>query len=223
VGVVGVGADFGFSSDSSAAAAVCRDDDLYFATDLVELVPGKRALVPSETVRRIATMAVHWGAREVMADRHYQESIREHLQRERLDLSNAPDGASGKAETYQFARTVIHSGKLKVGAGPLADRLVQQLIEVRSRRTAGGAISLSSPRWRSGGHGDLVSALVLAIWQAHQADDEDRDEEADVRDYAAQLARAGADLDARREIKVRRLADRERAQFNEERFSDGWD
>jgi hypothetical protein len=64
---------------------------------------------------------------------------------------------------------------------------------------------------------------VLAIWQAHQADDEDRDEDADVRDYAAQLARAGADLDARREIKVRRLADRERAQFNEERFSDGWD
>lgn len=222
MGIIGIGADFGFSSDSSACAAVVRDDDVYYLVELIELVPGKRALIPSDTVRRFAKVATHWGAVEVMADGHYQESIREHLDAQSLDLTTAPTGAAGKAETYQFARQVIHSGKLRLGRGPLTDRLVHQLVEVRSRATSGGAVSITSPRWQTGGHGDLVSALVLAIWQAHETDEEDMADER-VEEYAAQLM-GKADATAwRREQKIRRHLDRERQRRNEETLSEGWD
>jgi hypothetical protein len=38
--------------------------------------------------------------------------------------------------------------------------------EVTFKATPGGGISIQSPRWRTGGHGDLVSALVLSVWDA---------------------------------------------------------
>jgi hypothetical protein len=49
---------------------------------------------------------------------------------------------------------------------PRHDRLLRQLREVTVRPLTGGGMSVSSPR-SPGGHGDLVSALVLALWQEH--------------------------------------------------------
>ena len=37
--------------------------------------------------------------------------------------------------------------------------------EVEGRPQAGGGLTIHMPRWRTGGHGDLVSALVLCAYQ----------------------------------------------------------
>jgi hypothetical protein len=76
-------------------------------------------------------------------------------------LVDAPTGAEGKAQSYQRMRALLHEGRVRLPDHP---RLLRQLREVISRPTSGGGISLTSPRWRKGGHGDLVSALVLALY-----------------------------------------------------------
>ncbi len=43
--------------------------------------------------------------------------------------------------------------------------LIRQLREVQGRAVAGGGLSITSPR-RKGGHGDLASAYVGAVWYA---------------------------------------------------------
>ena len=48
-----------------------------------------------------------------------------------------------------------------------------KLKEVTSRALAGGGVAIESPLWRSGEHGDLVSALVLALWRAYKLGWED--------------------------------------------------
>jgi hypothetical protein len=78
---------------------------------------------------------------------------------------SAPEGAIGKADTYAMARSLIAQGRVRL---PKHQRLLQQLKDVTVRPTSGGALSIQSPRWAGGGHGDLVSALVLALWQAHR-------------------------------------------------------
>jgi hypothetical protein len=37
--------------------------------------------------------------------------------------------------------------------------------EVEGRPISGGGMSIHLPRWRTGGHGDLVSAFVLSVYQ----------------------------------------------------------
>jgi hypothetical protein len=59
-------------------------------------------------------------------------------------------------------RVVIHVRQLPDGMGA---RLLQQLREVQGKPTSGGGMSIVHPRWSQGGHGDIVSALVLALWQ----------------------------------------------------------
>lgn len=162
--VVAVGADFGFRSDSSALVVVQRDADIYTVADLVELRPEKdKPLAPSAVVAEFAKVATRYGATNIVADGHYRESISEHLNLHRVWLQAAPEGALGKAESYQAARVLLHEGKVRL---PNHDRLLRQLREVVSRPTAGGAVTIWSPRWRTGGHGDLVSALVLALHNA---------------------------------------------------------
>ena len=112
-----------------------------------------------------AAVAARYGAKYVRADGHYRESISEHLQSSRLYLVPAPEGAVGKAESYQVARSLLLEGRVRL---PKHERLLRQLREVVSRPTAGGGVSVSSPRWRTGGHGDIVSALVLALYDASQ-------------------------------------------------------
>lgn len=162
---VGVGADFGFRSDSSALVVVQRDTEVYTVSDVVELRPEKdKPLQPSAVVANFAGVANRYGATSVRADGHYRESIREHLSHSKLYLWPAPEGAIGKAETYQLARTLLLEKRVRL---PKHDRLLRQAKEVIARPTAGGGVSISSPRWRTGGHGDLVSAFVLALYDAH--------------------------------------------------------
>lgn len=94
-----------------------------------------------------------------MADRHYRESIVEHLAVHQMALIDAPTNVP---KTYVRARTMFHGDKVRI---PKDKRLRDDLIEIQSRPTPNGGIRIVLPRRAGGGHADVVSALVLALWQ----------------------------------------------------------
>jgi hypothetical protein len=159
---VAAGGDFGFRSDSSALVMVAlRGSTLHvFAGCELRPEPGV-PLKPSKTVEAFAKlMAGKCGY--LMADQHYREAIAEHL--EANDLSYAP--APGQpAESYVRARMLLREGRVRIHGLEFRERLLQQMREVQGKPTSGGGMSIVHPRWSQGGHGDLVSALVLALWQ----------------------------------------------------------
>ena len=71
----------------------------------------------------------------------------------------APD----KVAAYVVARTLIHEGRVALPPHP---RLRQQLRDVVAKPMPGGGTQITSPHRVDGSHGDLVSALVNALWAA---------------------------------------------------------
>jgi hypothetical protein len=160
--VVGCGCDFGFRSDSSAMAIVALRGDTFELAHLDELRPTKGApLVPGITVDTFAASARAWSVRSVAADSHYQELVRERLHVHGIALVPAPPGAEGKATTYLALRSLVNARRIRL---PRHERLLRQMKELTSKALPGGGLVISSPRSRSGGHGDLVSSLVLAVF-----------------------------------------------------------
>ncbi len=159
---VAAGADFGFRSDSSALVLVAkRGETLHVFAGAEERPEPGQPLKPSKTVATFAKIIAGRCA-YLLADQHYREAIAEHL--EAHDLSYAP--APGQpAESYVRARMLLREGRVRIHGLEFRDRLVQQMREVCGKPTSGGGMSIVHPRWSQGGHGDLVSALVLALWQ----------------------------------------------------------
>jgi len=158
------GGDFGFVHDSSTLATVHWRGGVATVAELVEVRPEQGApLKPSAVCEAFARVMRRHGGEVLMADAHYREAVREHLELEGMVLSSAPEGQSGKASTYVQARSLMREGRVRL---PRHDRLLRQLREVTARPLSGGGMSVTSPRG-PGGHGDLVSALVLALWQQH--------------------------------------------------------
>ena len=158
------GADFGFVKNSSALAIVHRVGDRYTLAELVELRPeGIGPLRPSDVCARFAAVMKRHGASSVMADAHYRESVREHLDAAGISLRPAPEGQAGKAESYAKSKTLFREARVRL---PEHERLARQLREVVGKPTSGGGMSIQSPVSPDGSHGDLVSALVLALYQA---------------------------------------------------------
>lgn len=150
------GADFGFRSDSSALAVVHLVGDRLLTAELVERrpEPGK-PLVPSETVASFRDRCHAHGVTYVTADGHYREAIVEHLGAIRFT-----DAPAAPHEAFVRARTLLREGKVRL---PRHERLIRQLREVEARPLPGGGMSIHMPRWRTGGHGDLAQAWVLAV------------------------------------------------------------
>lgn len=166
-GEVGIGGDFAFVSDSSALAVAKRRGRLYDCAELIELRPKRgQPLVPSAVVETFATKMLAHGVRSMLADLHYLESVREHLAAHKCHATAAPAGQDGKAETYLFLRRLLAERRIRL---PKHARLLQQLKAIISKPTPGGGLRIIAPR--RGGHGDLVSALVLAVWAATDFDD----------------------------------------------------
>jgi hypothetical protein len=165
--VVTHGGDFGFVHDSSTLATVHWRAGVALVADLFEARPEPGSpLKPSRVCADFAKRARAHGGDCVMADSHYREAVREHLEVEGLYLLGAPEGQGGKASSYVKARSLMREGRVRL---PKDDRLLRQLREVTAKPVPGGGLSVSSPRG-PGGHGDLVSALVLALWQEHGAE-----------------------------------------------------
>lgn len=159
--VYAAGADFGFSHDSSALVVVCFDGEHYKTVQIIELKPEGTALRPSHVVDIFAHIIKKYNLHHVVSDIHYREAIRELLSKHNIDLISAPEGRSGKIESYARAKSMMYDQKAKV---PNHKRFVQQLKEIKQRPVSGGGLSIESPRKQSG-HGDIVSAWVLAMWR----------------------------------------------------------
>lgn len=165
---VTAGADFGFTRNSSALAVVHRYGDRYEVRALDERKPEPGSpLRVSATCAAFADVLRHHRTDAVAGDDHYREAVWEHLDAAGIDFLRAPAGADGKLRSYVKARQLMREGKVRL---PDDELLIRQLRAVVSRPTSGGGMTLSSPEDRDGRHGDVVSALVLALWQAHGAE-----------------------------------------------------
>jgi hypothetical protein len=161
IGRMTAAVDPGFARDSSTFVAVADHDGLISVRLIDELRPAKGVpLQPSAVVAHWAALAKLLGLTSVRSDIHYRESVREHMTTHGLTLEDVPEGQAGKRAMYERTRTLLNEGRLRL---PLHPRLLRQLREVMVRPTPGGGMTISSPR-RGGDHGDLVSALVAAVW-----------------------------------------------------------
>ncbi len=161
---VSCAADFAFRSDSSALVIVHSGDTGIAVADILERRPRPGApLKPSEVVRDFAQPVKRNGGRFVIADGHAAEAIREHLQANGLSLVPAPEGNSGKVETHLRAKALLHEGRVRIPADPLGQRLAAQLRNIICKPAPGGGLTITAPRRRGEGHGDIASSFVLAV------------------------------------------------------------
>jgi hypothetical protein len=161
---VAIGCDLGFTRDSSAICVVQFDGKKYRLVHAEEMrpKPGK-PLKPSEVVRKFAEVAKRYGASGVVADAYYRESLKEHLSTHGLVVIDAPEGTKGKAEVFQRTRSVLHDGHCVIPRVDIGKRMVQQCKLVTSKAAPGGTTTIKIPRKIGMGHGDIVSAWVLAV------------------------------------------------------------
>jgi hypothetical protein len=156
------GGDIGLVSDSSALAIVgVRGREIHLM-DLLELRPERgRPLKLSNVIASFAERLESFGIRSFMADGWSREPAREYTDACGLTISAAPEGQAGKVAVYVATRDAMREGRLHLG---MHLRLRAQLRSITSTPVAGGGLKISAPR--RGGHGDLVSAVTLAVSQA---------------------------------------------------------
>lgn len=166
--VVTAGGDLAFVRDT-AAMAVCHrygawndDASRYLLADVLEQKPEPGfPLLPGNVIGAFAAKLGEHKVSYLMADGHYRMSAIEHLERHGLHYADAPEGQIGKADTYVRMRVILHGGRFRYASTDLQ----RQMKEVTSKPTPGGGLSISSPHKAGGGHGDVLSAVVLALWQ----------------------------------------------------------
>ncbi len=157
------GGDCAFKRNSSALAVVERDGERYRLALLEEQTPKPGLpLKPSAVIADFAREMDGYGASGLVVDSHELDEVRAALVQHGKNALPAPD----KTESYILARKLFHEGKIELPDHP---RLLRQLRDVVAKPQPGGGLQISSPKRADGSHGDLVSALVAALWQAAQA------------------------------------------------------
>lgn len=158
--VVRAGADFGFRTNSSALVIAVLRAGVIHVPYVLELkpLPGE-PLMPGETVKCFAEVLHAWGCTYLVADEHYRMSITEHLVANGLSFANAP---TQPHEAFVATRVAMRGKAVQVHEHP---KLQRQLREVKAAHNPGGTLSISQPLWKTGEHGDIVSAMVLAVSQ----------------------------------------------------------
>jgi hypothetical protein len=158
------GADFAFRRNSSALAVLDAVGARFVVKRTEERIPGLRALVPSKTIGELVGIAVDAGADAVACDLHYIETVREVTDGLALPLLEFPSDSDGIVKAYIRTRVLLAEGRLDLSRA--MPKLLQQLKETVSKPTQTG-MTISNPL-AAGAHGDLVSALVCAVWAADQ-------------------------------------------------------
>lgn len=156
--------DLGFKSDSSTLVITQYDGKRYHTVAIVEMRPKPGApLKPSVVFAKFAEVAKAYGCGYIVGDGHYREAFKEALHGSNIALVDAPDGISGKQETFSRVRSVLHEGLISIPKCDLATRLVAQAKLVTAKAASGGSLTIKIPRKVGLGHGDIVSAWVLAV------------------------------------------------------------
>lgn len=161
---VAVGCDLGFTRDSSALVVVQFDGKYYRTVAIEEMRPKPGTpLKPSEVIEKFAVIAKAYGASSIISDGYYREALREALDKHGLNIIDAPEGSTGKAEAFQRTRSVLHEGLARIPDVNIGRRMVQQAKLVTAKASPGGTVTIKVPRKIGLGHGDIVSAWVLAV------------------------------------------------------------
>jgi hypothetical protein len=160
-----IGGDLGLVRDASAFVAVHHDPDgTLIVAEVLELKPSKgKPLKLSEVCASASELAKRHGRKHIRTDHHLIEAAREHMKS--VGLLAAPGGQTGKVDCYARAKDLLAQGRVRIPGQ--YRRIAQQLREIVSKPTPGGGLTLQAPR-RGGAHGDIVSALVLALWEAER-------------------------------------------------------
>lgn len=157
------GGDLAFKSDFATLVIVGRDGDDYSVTDVEEQRPERgKPLVPSKVCATFAETMGRRAIESIAVDGHYIESAREHFGAAGISVVEAPAGNAGKVATYLGLRTLVNEARIRVTQRDL----VAQLKKIQKRPLPGGGMDIQAPRRKRAGHGDAVSALVLAVWMA---------------------------------------------------------
>lgn len=163
------GGDAGFVRNSSTLAVVERieaEDEGASPRFRLALLEERKPLPglpldPRATLAEFADLFTTYHTRDLVADAHEIDEVREALAAKDCTVTPAPD----KREAYVNAKTILHEGRLDLPEHP---RLRQQLRDVIAKPMPGGGTQITSPQRPDGSHGDLVSALVNALWAAAQ-------------------------------------------------------
>ncbi len=156
--------DLGFSNDSSTLVITQYDGRKYHTVAIVEMRPKPGSpLKPSVVFSKFAATAKAYGCSFIIGDGHYRESFKEALVENKLALVDAPEGLTGKQETFTRTRSVLQEGHILLPKSDLTTRMIAQAKLVTAKPAPGGSLSIKIPRKVGLGHGDIVSAWVLAI------------------------------------------------------------
>lgn len=159
---VGAGCDTALLRDSSSIVIVHREEETFTIAEVLELRPERgRPLKLSEVCKAYAAVLQRHGCNTCTADHHEIEASREYLSPHNVWLQAAPGGNAGKIEAYLLFRKLLNEGHIRIPSNE--KKLIQQLKDVRSKAMPGGFIRIISPR--KAGHGDIMSACILAVWQ----------------------------------------------------------
>lgn len=164
------GADLALMRDCSALAVVGarteEDGRVIFGLVDTEIHAPKKGepLLLGAVVASFTAKLVKHGLDTMSADSHQREQARRYADELGVTIEAAPEGRDAKWETYATVRRLLAEGRLVL---PEDARLAAQLRAIRSRPMSGGGYKVTSPRRAGQGHGDLVSALVLAVAAAH--------------------------------------------------------
>lgn len=154
------GGDCGFKRNSSALVIVEREGEKFRVALVEEIQPRPGLpLKPADVVTAFAAAMGEYGVGELVVDSHERAEVADELLKRKRTAVDAPD----KEESYMLARQLLHEGKVELPRHP---RLRSQLRAVVAKPRPGGGVTISSPRAADGSHGDLVSALVNALWRA---------------------------------------------------------
>jgi hypothetical protein len=158
------GVDLGFVNDAAVGLDVERTAAGYAVLNWDEIFASVEKLRPSQVLERLASGAIGQGIEEMVCDQHYAETAKEDFAGRGLVFVGVPQDND---EMFSVLRNIMHEGQLRL---PNDARLLEQLRSVRKRPLSGGRIKIELPRTKKGGHCDLVSALVHAVWRLYTAE-----------------------------------------------------
>jgi len=170
------GADWAFQHDSSALAIVEADVERVRVVCLYEWRAGmgedheiqKQKRDPRIIVPEAAALLRKHKCDTLMSDRHYEAYVDHELEDAEIGWVAAPVTPEEIYQSFFKLSMLLKYGKIDLSSPCVrtyAKRLRQQMLRVKRKATSGGGdkIELSSA---DGSHSDLLSALVLAVWQA---------------------------------------------------------
>jgi hypothetical protein len=152
-------ADFGFRVNASTLVIGYRRGDITWIVDVVEIRPEPDLpLVPSEVLDQFAIVLAKYRCDSILCDSHGQEKVLPYAQAKGLTLQFV--ATSDKTKFHITAKVALAQNQVRL---PNHSRLLKQMREIVGQPIGGGMISIKSPQWKTGEHGDLASAAVLVI------------------------------------------------------------